>query len=92
MFYRFPEMRDIPKWTMHDQIQKLKEELQEVKDAYKRLQEGDVVRSRRELGMELIDVIHATETALRIAFTDAEVEELAKEVINKNEERGYYDA
>lgn len=84
-FYRFPEMKDISKLWVHDQIQKLKEKLKEVEDTYERLSECG---SRHELGIKLIDVIHATETALRIAFTDAEVKELAEEVISNNEERG----
>lgn len=90
MFYRFPEMKGIPKRTMHDQIQKIKEELQEVEDAYNSYADGDRTRSREVLGLELIDVIHATETALRIAFTDSEVDDLAEKVIKKNEDRGYY--
>lgn len=90
MFYRFPEMRDVPKLTVYKQIQKLKKEIQEVEDLYKTLTEGDVGRSRKVLGIKLIDIINTTETALRIAFTDSEVDDLAKKVIKKNEDRGYY--
>lgn len=41
-------------------------------------------------GMELLDVIHAAETALRMEFGDEEVERLRDLVIRKNQRRGYY--
>ena len=41
-------------------------------------------------GMELMDVIHAAETALRMEFSDAEVVGLQLKVIEKNRGRGYY--
>lgn len=40
--------------------------------------------------MELMDVIHAAETALRMDFGEEEAEELRRKVIGKNENRGYY--
>lgn len=41
-------------------------------------------------GMELMGVIHAAETALRMEFSDAEVERLREAVEEKNRRRGYY--
>ena len=41
--------------------------------------------------MELMDVIHAAETALRMEFDDAEVDGLREAVEEKNRERGYYE-
>ena len=41
-------------------------------------------------GMELMDVIHAAGTALRMEFADHEVETLHGCVERKNRERGYY--
>lgn len=41
-------------------------------------------------GMELMDVIHAAETALRMDFADDEVSELRDMVERKNQRRCYY--
>ncbi len=41
-------------------------------------------------GVELMDLIHAVETALRIEFSDKEVEELRNKTEQKNRDRGYY--
>ncbi len=38
-----------------------------------------------------MDVIHAAETALRMEFSDAEVNGLRDAVKEKNRKRGYYD-
>ena len=40
--------------------------------------------------MELMDVIHAAETALRMEFSYEEVEALRDRVEEKNRKRGYY--
>lgn len=45
---------------------------------------------RTAYGMELMDAIHAAETALRMEFSDAEVVGLQLKVIEKNRKRGYY--
>lgn len=41
-------------------------------------------------GMELMDVIHAAETALRMEFSDDEVSHLRDMVERKNRARGHY--
>ena len=46
---------------------------------------------RTAYGMELMDVIHAAETALRMELTDAEVDGLSEAVEEKNRRRGYYE-
>ena len=51
----------------------------------------DPEREKRAYGMELMDVIHAAETALRMEFSEDEAAELQSAVIGKNGKRGYYD-
>lgn len=53
---------------------------------------ADYMRQRRAYGMELMNVIHDAETALRKEFDGAEVERLRVAVEAKNLERGYYGA
>lgn len=95
-FYRFPAMAKLDEIKRSDQFEKIKEEFYEVKEAYYSLcmlgmfNQGKA-KYQIEYGMELMDVIHATETALRIEFTDQEIDELQRLVIAKNDERGYYD-
>lgn len=45
---------------------------------------------RTAYGMELMDVIHAAETALRMEFDDDDVYRLRERVIEKNAGRFYY--
>lgn len=52
--------------------------------------EEEVCEARDAYGMELMDVIHAAETALRMKFDDSEVDQLRAAVEAKNRERGYY--
>ena len=47
-------------------------------------------KARREYLMEVFDIIHATETLLRMEATDEEVKQLQQAVIEKNRKRGYY--
>lgn len=83
-FYRFPAMKGLEEWDNADQIKKIEEEVDEAKEAY--------FGSTGELpyGLELMDVIQAAETALRINFGEDEVEHLRQLTIEKNRKRGYY--
>lgn len=83
-FYRFPAMAKLSEWDNSDQIIKIEEETDEVSRAYHG-NEGNI-----PYGVELMDVIHAAETALRMEFTDEEVEHLHALTIEKNRKRGYY--
>lgn len=46
---------------------------------------------RTAYGMEIMDVIHAAETALRMEFSENEVDNLKIATIVKNIKRGYYE-
>lgn len=82
-FYRFPAMAGMEEYDALDQIEHIREEVDEAI-----LARQD--RERQSYGMELLDVIHAAETALRMEFGDAEVCRLRERVIEKNSKRGYY--
>lgn len=98
-FYRFPAMAKLGEWTSEQQAQKV---LDEACEAFNALRDGlwDYdTGERREMmseadrtayGMELMDVIHAAETALRMEFSNGEVDNLRNAVIEKNRKRGYY--
>ena len=99
--YRFPAIDGLEDFTPDDQFHKIVEEVKEVKlDKWKLSLEvhnpDSTVESlwklHDELGMELLDVIHACETMLRMNFDDEEVEELRARVIEKNARRMYYKA
>lgn len=83
-FYRFPAMAKLNEWDNSKQIEKIDEEVEEVREAY--------YGSDNEIayGVELMDVIHAAETALRMTFNDNEVAHLHELAIEKNRKRGYY--
>lgn len=84
--YRFPPIAIKPK-SFAEQIDKLYEEVGEVWDAY------IDHTSCKAIGMELMDVIQAAETALRmLPFNDEGIEELRAETIAKNAARGYFEA
>lgn len=84
-FYRFPAMAKLDEWDNAQQLTKIDEEVEESRNAY--------FGNDNEIpyGVELMDVIHAAETALRMNFTDEEVENLHSLVISKNQKKGYYD-
>ena len=84
-FYRFPELKGLETFSMEDQIQKMREEIEELSNAYYSVHE-DIL-----FGVELMDVIHSVETAIRQTFTDDEVEMLYNLVIAKNKKRDYYE-
>lgn len=94
-FYRFPEVKNksaLVSGTSRARVGKISAELQEVRNALNSIGDsGNVEHDRWEYGMELMDVIHAAETALRFDFSDFEVEQMRKDVEAKNRARGYYD-
>lgn len=98
-FYRFPAMAKLGEWTNEEQAEKVWDEATEAYNALRdSLWDYDTGTRREEMsdsdrtayGMELMDVIHAAETALRMEFSDAEVVGLQLKVIEKNRKRGYY--
>lgn len=89
--YRFPAIDGLDGFTIDCQLRYIDEELREASRAINHVgSETNTSCSRESYGMELMDIIHATETALRMEFTDDEVEELRAKVIEKNAKRGYY--
>ena len=103
-FYRFPEIRHRNKVGSRKQLAKVLEECSEACDAHNdwsietalHCSGGwaleNVVEARDAYGMELMDVIHAAETVLRMEFSETEVEMLRDAVERKNREMGYYGA
>lgn len=99
-FYRFPAMARLGEWTNEQQAEKVWDEAAE---AFNALRDGlwdyDAGKRREEMseadrtayGMELMDVIHAAETALLMEFDDNEVDGLREAVEEKNRRRGYYE-
>ncbi|MEC4272730.1 hypothetical protein VJ923_06130 [Adlercreutzia sp. R25] len=103
-FYRFPAMAKLGELTGEQQAEHIAQEAEEVSEALggmKRCHEmaftsnedidhDKAKESRLAYGMELMDVIHAAETALRMEFEDEELDDLREAVIEKNRARGYY--
>lgn len=89
-FYRFPAMARLDTWTREGQVDKILAEVDEVMAEQLRLDFKSDAERRVAYGMELLDVIHAAETALRMEFTDHEVDVLRGCVERKNRKRGYY--
>lgn len=99
-FYRFPAMAKLGEWTNEEQAEKVWDEATEAYNALRdSLWDYDTGTRREEMsdsdrtayGMELMDVIHAAETALRMEFDDNEVDGLREAVEEKNRRRGYYE-
>lgn len=94
-FYRFPAMAKLDTFTNRQQAHYIQDESDEAYSALVFWTYGngshDHEADRMAYGMELMDVIHATETALRMEFSPEEVERLRDGVIEKNRRRGYYD-
>lgn len=90
-FYRFPAMAKLSEWTNKQQVNYIIGEADEARIALANMNASTVESRRRDYGMELMDVIHSAETALRMEFTDEEVEHLHRLTIEKNRKRGYYD-
>ena len=97
-FYRFPAIAASDGFSRLDQFGKLIEEVSEVEAARNAIDlaydfcddRDEIEMYRTAYGMELMDVIHAAETALRMEFSDVEADELRAEVEDKNRKRGYY--
>lgn len=103
-FYRFPAMADLKDFTTIQQVNYIAQEVREAIDAALKMQSSydhatntlvredfdEADNDRCEYGKELMDVIHAVETALRMEFSDAEVGGLRDAVEDKNRKRGYY--
>lgn len=83
-FYRFPAIDKLGTLDTLTQLEKIDAEVEEAKSAY---YSNDF---SYDYGVELIDVIHAVETALRMAFDDEEIDMLWRLVEMKNRKRGYY--
>lgn len=103
-FYRFPALAGLCEFSNDEQLDHLVGESREAVDAYgeweaeagvpssaRRVCGSGCAEAKRAYGMELMDVIHAAETALRMEFGDDEVAELRDAVEAKNRKRGYYD-
>lgn len=80
-FYRFPKLTAVDTYSKRQAHEKIGEELLEAVAA----------RNANDYVMELLDIIHACETALRMTATEDEVMWVRDLVIKKNNERGYYD-
>ncbi len=81
MFFHFPRIKTTR--TSEEQVQKIIDEAIEFLDAAERKHQDE----------ELIDVLHAVETAIRVHFKGREgrIKTLIDDVILKNHNRGYYD-
>lgn len=96
-FYRFPAMANLSELDNERQTRKIQSEAIEAGNASwdygmaLRNNRDTIEMRHRAYGMELMDVIHSVETAIRMEFTDEEVCELRDAVIEKNRKRGYYD-
>jgi len=79
--YNFPEIKKGDHDGVLNQIYKIKEEVFEFQNS-----------KGYERDLEALDILHAVETFLRWHFEgrEDEVDELTKEVIDKNAVRGYY--
>ena len=97
-FFRFPAFKHkpdaCPVTTLEQQIDKIASEVDEVRSAWEVCCTHAVGDS--DLIDELLDVIHSTETALRMIVGDDEKGNILLnihrwQVIQKNRVRGYYD-
>lgn len=86
-FYRFPEIvrpsEKNPCRTPFEQTQKV---IEEAVEAFEEAKHAD----RDAMLVELLDTIHAVETALRRSYEPEEVEAGRLRVIEKNRARGFY--
>ena len=96
--YRFPAIANPPD-CVKKQLDKIGEELAEVREAYERMirakrshgeDSEEYKEARMQYGIEHLDVIQSDETALRMEFAEDEVEEFRAKVIEKNANRSYY--
>lgn len=99
--YQFPRMKNIGDWIIQDQLAKIQDETKEAIYAcgnYGCVQlttgyaSPNAELARKEYLVELMDIIHCVETALRMEDVDnEEYEQVRQLVIEKNRKRGYYD-
>lgn len=94
-FYRFPGMAKLENFTNTQQANYVCKEAIEAVEACSIMNTfepstKDWLTARHDYGMELMDVIHAAETALRIEFPAEEIAQLWDNVVEKNNARGYY--
>lgn len=81
--YRFPPIADPP--GLSQQLLHVLGEAEEAREAHRE------AGWRERVAEELMDVVHAAETALRMLEKDgADLDGVRRGVIAKNEERGYY--
>lgn len=79
--YLFPAV--VPELTPREQVEKIASEVDELREALAYDPLPRVVE-------EALDVVHATETLLRLLASNDEVVESVREVTEKNRLRGYY--
>lgn len=87
MIYQFPKTKFVTN-DLSDQLGHVTSEALEAMESYAR-DEAPV-----ETAIELLDVIHSAETALRILLQqnrELDLDDLHDHVIAKNSARGYYD-
>lgn len=84
--YRFPRYQHVPDY-FDEQLAKITGEMDEVWEAW---HDATVVHDYDHLAVELFDVIHSCETALRMLEGATNVEQAYFDCIQKNKERGYY--
>lgn len=86
-FYRFPEIKNpSPKNPCRTPFEQTQKVIEEAVEAFEEAKRAD----RDAMLLELMDVIHAAETALRKNYEPGEVEAGRKRVIEKNAARGFY--
>lgn len=87
MWWRFPRVKFVDMDTLSKQLDHIRSEHREMWLAHENGKIGD-------LAMELFDLIHSCETALRILqeFYGIDIWATMQAVIEKNQKRGYYDA
>ena len=94
-FYRFPAIARIDGCTATQQHDCIDGEIYETRCALLAMDHArndhERCGARIAYGMELVYVIHAAETALRMEFADEEAACLRYMVEAKNRKRGYYD-
>lgn len=99
--YQFPAMKNIRDFTIQDQLKKIEDEVKEAITACgdygctqlaTRYDSPESEKAREHYLIELLDITHCVETALRMEYVDeAEYERIKQLVIDKNRNRGYYD-
>lgn len=88
--YQFPAMKKLDEWSFGDQIAKINFETSELVEALL-CTEGNIDEILGVVAGEAMDVIHATETLLRILEKHGvKIDVIHRSTIEKNEKRHYY--